>query len=190
MPKRSNLLVVVLVVSLGLLYGRICRSSYAAYAASPSSIHLPRHRVFRRSNGLAHIVNKAHSTVEDAIRGLGGPAGERAEESCDGWSHTLDYCVGSLDEDAGFDCFCSSTALQRMEVCGATLTPASRAQLSALSAVCPDDPTPALPSSPQQVPEPAKSPQSQRAARLAAVRQQQKVLRHRRARRTRHRRKT
>ncbi|GAA5922231.1 hypothetical protein JCM1841_000689 [Sporobolomyces salmonicolor] len=186
MPKRSNLLVVVLIVSLGLLYGRICRSSYAAYAATPGSLYLSHHRVFRRSNGLAHTVNKAHSTVEEGIRGLGGQAGERAEESCDGWSRTLDYCVGSLDEDAGFDCFCSSTALQRMEVCGAALAPASRAQLSALSAACPDDPTRVLPPS-QQGLEPAPAPAPPQADRLAAIRQQHKVLQHRRAGRTRHR---
>ncbi|GAA5971636.1 hypothetical protein JCM21900_004437 [Sporobolomyces salmonicolor] len=186
MPKRSNLLVVVLIVSVGLLYGRICRSFSAAYAATPSSLYLSHQRVFRRSNGLAHTVNQAHSTVEEGIRGLGGQAGERAEESCDGWSRTLDYCVASLDEEAGFDCFCSSTALQRMEVCGAALAPASRAQLSSLSAACPDDPTPVLPPA-QQGHEPAKAPPPQQADRDNAIRQQQKVLKHRRAGRTRHR---
>ncbi|GAA5857821.1 hypothetical protein JCM8547_005992 [Rhodosporidiobolus lusitaniae] len=81
------------------------------------------HRLAKRSGkvgGLAALVQEAERMVAAAER-EGSGKGQKVEESCSGWVATLEYCNLSSTEDGGMDCFCSSTALDRMAVCRTAL---------------------------------------------------------------------
>uniref|UniRef100_A0A0K3CGP3 Uncharacterized protein n=1 Tax=Rhodotorula toruloides TaxID=5286 RepID=A0A0K3CGP3_RHOTO len=65
------------------------------------------------------------------------------EEACDGWLATVNYCGASPTEDRAAACLCSSTALERLDVCTAALSassPSASSSLKTFASRCPVDP--------------------------------------------------
>ncbi|CDR42235.1 RHTO0S06e11298g1_1 [Rhodotorula toruloides] len=65
------------------------------------------------------------------------------EEACDGWLATVNYCGASPTEDRAAACLCSSTALERLDVCTTALSassPSASSSLKTFASRCPVDP--------------------------------------------------
>ncbi|GAA5935911.1 hypothetical protein JCM10213_002152 [Rhodosporidiobolus nylandii] len=102
------------------------------------------HHLAKRSSplhGLAALVVEAQVLVGAAER---EGRGKGVEQECSGWSSTLRYCEGSSSDADGTECFCSSTALERMEVCKAALAAELQGAFADFAAYC--DSTSTLPS--------------------------------------------